>query len=162
MRLKRGLYTFGAKYLRRQLNPFVLAQVLYSPSYVSLESALAYYGLIPEAAYSVSSICTRRKARFDTPVSVFEYFTVSRDAFAAGVIRIEEENISFFIASPQKALLDYAYVQKKNWKDLADLRADLRLDESFLSTLALSELEPLAVLYHSKRLYSLITKLLVS
>ena len=152
IRLKRGLYCLGPDFRRKKLNSYVAAQLVYSPSYVSLESALGYHRLIPEAVYSITSVSTRRKARFDTPIGVFEYFSVPARVFQEGVLRVEDGEEAFLIASPLKAILDYVYVHKKEWNSASALSADLRIDDDFLDSLSREELERVGAVFCSKRI----------
>src|SRR5690348_8693957 len=65
--LRRGLYAVNPAVTRRPIDRFEAAQRIYGPSYISLESALAAHGLIPEAVHSVTSVCSRRSVQFKTP-----------------------------------------------------------------------------------------------
>ena len=56
VRIHRGLYCLATRYLREKIDPHVLAQRIYGPSYISLESALSHHGWIPEAVYAVTSV----------------------------------------------------------------------------------------------------------
>lgn len=128
IRLKRGVYALGEKNRKKGVNLFQAAQILYGPSYVSLESALSYHGWIPEAVYSVTSATTKRSAEFRTPLGVFSYSPVHFSDFFAGVDRVEDENGAFLIASPWRAIADYVYVYRKKWKSLRPLVESLRVD----------------------------------
>jgi hypothetical protein len=87
---------------------FEISNLIYSPSYVSLESALSYYGLIPEAVFSINSVSTRKTAVFKTPLAVFNYRKIKKSLFF-GYILQKYNNKSYKIASPEKAILDYFY-----------------------------------------------------
>ncbi|MBI2194794.1 MAG: hypothetical protein HYU36_22665 [Planctomycetes bacterium] len=76
LRIHRGLYCLANRFLASKPNPFVLAQRVYGPSYVSLESALSYHGWIPEAAYAVTSTSVNRSREFDTPLGLFSFASV--------------------------------------------------------------------------------------
>src|SRR5258705_210846 len=67
IQIRRGLYVLGQKHRMTDVNLFELAQRVYGPSYISLESALSYHGLIPEAVYAVTSVCMKRSKEFETP-----------------------------------------------------------------------------------------------
>ena len=81
IRLKKDLYVKGGADVSKEL----IANHLYGISYVSLETALAYYGMIPERVYTVRSMTTKRAKTFTTPLGNFEYKTVSADYFSIGL-----------------------------------------------------------------------------
>lgn len=89
---------------------FMLANKIYEPSYVSLESALAYYEIIPETTLGVTSISSRKTRQFESAWGVFSYRSV-KPAYMTGYQVIENRpGIKFKIASLEKALLDYLYL----------------------------------------------------
>ena len=104
IRVKKGLYIFGEDY---SLGPFsreVLANLIYGPSMISMEYALAYHGLIPERVEVLTSVSLGRSRNFDTPVGVFTY-RQTRD-ISIGVELRGSEKSRFLIASPERALAD--------------------------------------------------------
>lgn len=112
----------------RELNENVLFEIanrIYNPSYISLEMALSYYNLIPETVYTITSISTRRTYSFNTPIGNFEYRTVKADYFL-GYKFIDYDNHRFKIGSPEKAILDYFYLNPviKREVDFESLRID--------------------------------------
>ncbi len=129
LHLRRGLYAISALFRRQPYHLFEIASHLYSPSYISFESALSYHGWIPEAVPIVTSATPRRKSEFDTVLGIFRYLHVPQvDAFSC-VSRIEAENNAvFFMASPWKAIVDYVYTFKKNWHGLGPLTHGLRIE----------------------------------
>jgi predicted transcriptional regulator of viral defense system len=107
IRLKKDLYVVSEKISRKTISRELVANHLYSPSYVSLESALAYYGLIPERVYSVRSVCTKMHKNYDTPLGHFEFVKVPSAYFPIGIRQeIVDNQYAFLIASPEKALCD--------------------------------------------------------
>jgi len=70
IRVKKGIYVFGSHFSRRPYSPEVLANIIYGPSYVSLEWACQYYRLIPEKVTTVTSITTQRSRKFQTPMNL--------------------------------------------------------------------------------------------
>lgn len=89
---------------------FMLANKIYDPSYVSLESALAYYHVIPETVFGVTSISSRKTNRFESEYGVFQYRSM-KPSYLFGYKIIEtESNIKFKIAKLEKAILDYLYL----------------------------------------------------
>lgn len=104
--LKRGLYIWRDP---RQPQPelFSIANTLYGPSYVSCESALYYYGVIPEQVYSVVSVTFKAPRVFRNEVGVFEFVKIPKSVYPLGTRLIElREGQLAQIATPEKALLD--------------------------------------------------------
>lgn len=110
IRIKKGLYVTNDP--RDWYSREVLANLVYGPSCVSLEYALRYYGLIPEAVEAVTSVTPMRRKRFDTPVGRFEYEHLPERWYSFGV-RYEavDSRRGFLIACPEKALADTLYVR---------------------------------------------------
>ncbi len=107
VRVKKGLYVFGDKYRRYPYSKELLANLVYGPSYVSLDYALAYHGLIPERVEALTSVTPNRSRRFSTPVGLFIYRQIPARAYEVGMVRVEAEHgQAFLIASPEKALAD--------------------------------------------------------
>ncbi len=85
-----------------------VANKLYQPSYISLERALSYYGIIPEIVYTTTSITTKIPREFDTPLGIFSYQRIKKEAYTGYSLReIDKEKV--FFAEPGKALADYLY-----------------------------------------------------
>jgi len=121
LRLKKGLFRFPA----REVDELLVANLMYQPSYVSLESALHIYGMIPEEVMQVTSITTTKPKKFSTADGGFLYSKVKQSLFF-GFEKIQDSyNLSMFysIAEPEKALLDYIYIRQV--KDLEEARVDL-------------------------------------
>ena len=106
VRIKRGLYCLSPKISGRDLDSRVVANALYGPSYVSFETALSMYGLIPERVTATMSACVKRAKRFATPIGEFSYRTVPSDWFSIGVRTVDNGEGGFLVASPEKALGD--------------------------------------------------------
>lgn len=106
VRVKKGLYVFGDDYRQGPYCRELLANLIYGPSFVSLEYALSYHGLIPEAVAAVTSITSKRAKRFATPVGLFVYRQTPQAAFHLGMERVEEGEVAFLIAGPERALAD--------------------------------------------------------
>lgn len=133
LRIKKGLYVVSPTVTRVPLSPELIANHVYAPSYVSMHSALRYYGLIPEAVYSVQSMTVKHTRCFDTPLGRFDYTCVSRDAFPIGVTIVNKQTYTFLMATPEKALCDLiACASKVNLRYLKDVERflceDLRMD----------------------------------
>ena len=103
VRLKKDLYVSKKSVISKEL----IANHLYGVSYVSLETALAYYGMIPERVYAVRSMTTKRTKTFTTPLGNFEYKTVPPDYFSVGIRQeVIENKYVFLIAESTKAICD--------------------------------------------------------
>ena len=133
IRLKRGLYVVNPEYSGKTLSNELIANHLYTPSYVSMSTALRYYGLIPEAVYTCQSMTVKHSRSFQTPVGNYDYKYISREAFSVGVRSVNTGDYAFLIASPEKALCDLvANSSKVNLRYLKDveiyLEQDIRMD----------------------------------
>src|SRR3989304_4588588 len=81
IQLKRGIYLLAEPYRKIKSSGFYIAGVLKNPSYISLEKALEYHGLIPESVAVYTSVTTKRQTRFQTPAGVYDYRHVKPDLF---------------------------------------------------------------------------------
>jgi predicted transcriptional regulator of viral defense system len=108
IRLQRGLFVVAPELSGQTLSRELIANHLYGPSYVSFESALSYHGIIPERVHMVRSATFRRSRQVETPLGVFQYTTVPENYYPIGITQMlyEEENYSFLMATPEKAICD--------------------------------------------------------
>lgn len=104
----KGYYIFSGLPLEEK-DLFEIANRIYAPSYVSFEMALAYYGLIPESVYGITSASTRKTMRFKTTMGEFSYRAI-RPKLYFGFEYLTGSGRQAKIASPEKALLDYFYL----------------------------------------------------
>ncbi len=109
IQLKRGLYLLAEPYRKTHPSEFYVAAILKSPSYMSLEKVLEYYGLIPEAVATYTSVTTRRPESIHTPVGTFDYRHIKPSLFW-GYTSLAFNGQTVFIATPEKALLDFFYL----------------------------------------------------
>jgi hypothetical protein len=134
IRVKRNLYVVSKKVHHQEISSELVANHLYGPSYVSLESALAYYGLIPERVFTMRSVCTKLHKQYDTPLGHFEYIKVPIDYFSIGIRQqIVDNKYVYLIATPEKALCDLILatpnLRLQSVKAMqAYLEEDLRID----------------------------------
>jgi predicted transcriptional regulator of viral defense system len=168
VRVKKGLYILGESLRRRPFCRELLANLIYGPSYVSLEYALHYHGLTPERVETVTSVTCGRSRTFDSPVGTFSYRMIPMEAFRTGMDQVElDDGRSFLIAIPEKALADRIVADRgagiTTQKELHEyLLADLRIDPANLRGLDPSRLTEIARHYRSRRvklLADLITRL---
>ena len=110
IQLRRGLYALAPPYAGAVPNGLALAARIRVPSYVSLQSALSYHGIIPESVPVVTSVTTNRPGQFETPLGDFLYRHLKRDLFW-GYREVDvDAGQKAFVAIPEKALLDHFYL----------------------------------------------------
>ena len=136
--LRRGLYVPGPEFDLPIPNGFVIANHLRGPSYISLESALSYWDLIPERVHEISSVTTKTSKIYQTSLGRFSFQHLATPYYSFGIrsIRLTEFQTAM-IASPEKALCDRivltAGVQLRSISQTMDfLLEDLRIDEEQL------------------------------
>lgn len=154
IRLKRGLYVASSEETGKVLNRNLIANHIYGPSYVSLQTALRHYGLIPERVHLIQSLTTKHSRSFETPVGNFDYENCNKEYFPVGVRPETEDGITYLIATPEKALCDLINYSKgvnlRFMKDVAlYLEEDIRFDMDALSGFDLDILENCAA--HSRK-----------
>jgi predicted transcriptional regulator of viral defense system len=125
IQLAKGLYTLAEPYRKQTPHPFVLANAMKKASYVSLQSALGYFGMIPEHVPTVTSVTTQRPARVETPLGRFLFRHIQKSWFR-GYRRVDlGSGQKAFVATPEKALLDLVYLTPG--ADDYDFLVELRL-----------------------------------
>ena len=146
IRLKNGLFVVSPKISRKQLSRELIANHLYGPSYISFETALAFYGLIPEKVFAVRSATLRHAKQFENSLGRFEYIVVPQDYYSIGISQqtvknqyTAEPEYTFLIATPEKALCDLIlatrHLKIKTEKAMQEfLEEDLRVDFSVLQS----------------------------
>mgnify|MGYP004493924135 FL=1 len=161
IKLKNGLYETD-----KNVSGHLLASAIYNPSYLSFEYALSYYGLIPEKVVTfTNATCGKKKKKtYTNYFGTYTYRDVPNNVFAYGVKIINENEYSFQIATPEKALCDKLYTLS-TLKNLEELKVvlfkDLRIDEQEFSKLNINDVKFLSENYHSKNvclLYSLMRR----
>lgn len=116
LHLRRGMYTLEDHYRKTPLSVPQLANAMYHPSYLSSLWALSFYGLIPEKVPLWMSVTTRVTRHFQNSFGVFSYFTLKK-SFFWGFTSQRIEEVSVWIAEPEKALLDYFYLHAGEWSE---------------------------------------------
>lgn len=155
IRVKKGLYIFGDAYRRRPYCRELLANLIYGPSFVSMDYALAYYGLIPERVEEITSVTSGRSRSFQTPIGLFSY-TTSRH-LAVGVRQEQYHDTQFLIAVPERALADRLHHDRRGvLRTFADMEAyllnDLRLDRNALDRMNTDLLDELGQTLRSHKI----------
>lgn len=140
IRVKKGIYIFGENFARQPYSSEVLANIIYGPSYVSLEWACQYYRLIPEKVTTVTSITTQRSRQFQSPLGLFTYDHLPIKVYAIGVSLIKfSDKQQALVATKEKALADLlvlrrgGFSSKKHFEKT--LFEDLRIEEEDLESL---------------------------
>ncbi|HML79520.1 type IV toxin-antitoxin system AbiEi family antitoxin domain-containing protein [Geobacter sulfurreducens] len=157
IRVKKGLYILGEPLRRRPFCRELLANLIYGPSYISLEYALHYHGLTPERVEAVTSVTCGRSRTFATPVGTFSYRMIPLEAFRTGMDRVElDDGRSFLVAIPEKALADRIVADRgagiSTQKELHEyLLSSLRIDPGGLRELDPVRVAEIARAYRSRR-----------
>lgn len=117
LELKRGLYILNENDRKITPSRVFLANQLYPPSYISTEYALAFYDLIPERVADVTSVATRKTAAFKNAFGLFIYQHLSTGCFEGFIEQKDENNYSFLIATPEKAIVDFIYLNLPRFEE---------------------------------------------
>lgn len=157
--ITKGLYE-----TEKNIPGYLLAGSIYGPSYISFEYALGFYGLIPEAVYTITCATfeKKKKKKYETAFGTFTYRDVPSEAFPLGLRIIQEDNYFYRIADPEKALCDQIYTMSPvaNTKELSEmLFENLRIEESELQKLNFEKINYLSTYYHSTNMKKLSTLL---
>jgi hypothetical protein len=158
IRVKKGIYVFGESYARRPFSREVLANMIFGPSYISLDYALHYHGLIPERVEAVTSVTCGRGRRFSTPVGLFIYRQIPMKAYPIGIDQVElEGGRPFLIAIPEKALSDKIHEDRGTAvRSQAEMReyllTHLRIDPGALEKLDPKIFALIAARYGSRKI----------
>ena len=158
IRIKKGLYIWHPDYARGTYSKEILANLIYGPSYISLEYALTFWKFIPERVETLTSVTFKKNKIFSTPIGQFTYRYINKEAYPIGVQQIEVKNKRYaLMASPEKALLDYLSLSVKqnnikqndiNFNQL--LFEDLRIDHKNWDQLKTQTLITYGSYYRSK------------
>lgn len=159
IRLNRGIYETDP-----EVSPWLLASSILSPSYLSFDFALSYYGLIPEKVVCITSASLQmnKNLTYTNPFARYEYSDIPASAFSEGIGYIEEDGYTVKIAMKEKAICDSLY----KWRAVHSVRklkellfVDKRIDEDEFRTCDFILMERLAGLYH-RRNHELLIKLI--
>ncbi len=154
IRVKRGYYALSERHRTNPVHPYALAQALVFGSYISMETALAFHGWIPEAVYTTVSVTPGRKSqqvdhehfgRFE-----FNPLALHKSGFLSGVERHVLSEQPALIASPLRALMDIVAYRKQNWGGMSWVETGLRIEHSNLLTLSGADFDALKTVYKHK------------
>jgi predicted transcriptional regulator of viral defense system len=129
VRLRQGWYTF-TEYKGKPDFAFYFANRIYRPSYISLHTALAFYGLIPEAVTQVTSVTPLKTAFFSNHIGEYSYKTIKKELMFGYLLKPLAKSMTLQMADPEKAILDLLYLYP-DYNTKQDLE-ELRLDENYL------------------------------
>ncbi len=150
VRLRQGYYTFP-EYKSKADFSLYFANRIYSPSYISLHSALAFYGLIPEAVIQITSVTSLKTANFSNDFGEFSYKSVRDELIFGYDLKPIADGRTLQLAKPEKALLDLLYLYP--FYNTEQEMLELRLDEDFLQDdLDLKLLREYALRFQNKAL----------
>ncbi len=156
IKLKKGLYILNESDRKIEPSRMFIANQLYFPSYLSTEYALGFYDLIPERVADVTSVSPRKTYRVKNVFGVFIYQHISSKAFRGFLLLKDENDYSFLIASPEKAIVDFIYLNlsrlKKDDKDIFEY--SFRFQN--VKRLSQSKLREYARIFGNKKLISVI------
>ena len=150
IRLKRGTYAFVDGF-----DPLAAASLLHGPSYVSFETALCHYGMVPERVHQILAVVDGRSAAFNTPEGQYVYRSQHRELFALGMTLEVRPHDTLAIANPEKALLDTLSSAKlqaavSSPRQILEYVTDgLRIDVDVLARLSLKKIDTMAKLYRN-------------
>lgn len=152
VKLKRGVYILNTNDRKIEPSRQFIANQLYAPSYVSLEYALYLYNLIPERVNEVTSVTTKKTTHFTNEKGVFAYQHIKPVAFKGFKSAKDENGLEFFIAEPEKAVVDFLYLNLRNFKD--DSEDIFKSSYRFQNTEILNrrKIRLLAALFNNKKL----------
>lgn len=135
--LKRGIYYFTDR--KNDLTPPEVSYLIYEPSYISLESALSYYGLIPEIVHSITAVTSKTNRRFSNDFGYFNYRHI-KPSFFFGYKSVDTKYSKYLMAEPEKALLDYFYLNSgriNNKTDILELRLNFEIFNDIIESIKL-------------------------
>lgn len=152
-RIRRGLYVFSDRKDEALLEE--MSFLIYEPSYISLEFALSHYGFIPEMVYSITAVTPKTTRKFSNRFGNFIYRKISPSLFF-GYQVMETKNGKYLLAEPEKALLDYFYLNSKNINSKEDIEG-LRLNcEIVKNTIDRKKLEFYLKKFDSKKMQKIL------
>jgi predicted transcriptional regulator of viral defense system len=129
IRLRQGYFTFP-EYKSKPDYAWYFANRMYRPSYISLHSALSFYGIIPESVIQITSASALKTAYFVNPFGEYSYKTIKKELMFGFILKTIPDGRTLQIAEPEKALADLLYLYPE-YQTIHDM-LDLRLDDEYL------------------------------
>lgn len=154
--LKRGVYVLNDQDRRVEFSSYFLSAELCKPSYVSLESALSFYHLIPERVESTTAITTKKTQSYENAFGCFVYHHIATHLFDFFRLEKDEFGLPYYMATPEKALVDYFYFQSRLLKtiNISVFENNFRLQN--LSILNREKIILISNQYNKKKLHRMI------
>jgi|SRR3989339_160896 len=137
--IKRGLYYFVDK--KQDITVYDVAAILYEPSYISVETALHFYGVIPDITQTVTAVTTKTTRTFTNDFGTFIYQSIKPALFFGYTVEQTSKG-KYLFAEPEKALLDFLYLRLgkiENESDIAELRFNYEVLREIISTKKINE-----------------------
>ncbi|MDX9694765.1 MAG: hypothetical protein RBT49_03145 [Bacteroidales bacterium] len=154
IKLKNGLYTFP-EYKQESFYYMYFANRMYKPSYISTHSALAFYGLIPEAVIQITSVSSLKTAQFENNFGTYIYQNIQPTLMFGYEAKPYDKGLYMLMAQPEKALLDLLYLNPY-YITQQDFQA-LRIDEELLEELiSIERFQNYATKFNNKRLKNIV------
>jgi len=158
--LKRGIYTLNNDDRSCELTDYVLSNALCSPSYISLESALSFYGIIPEGVYAITALTTKKTQQYNNPKGQFLYRHIKNTAFS-GYTRHEDSAGNYYmIALKEKAIVDFLYFKMREIKSYSEDIFEHSFRFQNLEDIDVKQLLWYTSLYNKKKLSGLLQTLI--
>jgi len=120
-RLKNNFYVLNDNDRKVGLSRMFISNNIYAPSYISLEYALFYYGFIPETVFELTAVSLAKTARFENYYGFFSYSKIKHELFFGFLNIKDENNMTVFIAEPEKSILDFIYLRFCKRKKTGDI-----------------------------------------
>jgi hypothetical protein len=150
IRLKKGLFVPADRY-----DPLAAAQSIHGPSYLSFETALGFYGMIPESVSTIYSVADARQLQVEAAGHLYNYRSQQRKLYALGMTAVNLDGRNVLIATKEKALLDTIAWSGINTKQTSDsdlfdaICESYRFNDEDLYKLSRKQLHLLAPMYRS-------------
>lgn len=159
IKLRRGVFILNPTDQKILPSLTYIAGQLYGPSYISLEYALSYYDFIPEGVPVLTSVTTRKTFQIDNELGRFVYQHIKKDAFRGFKMIKDERKLNFFMAEPEKAVVDFCYLNLDRFpKDYQEVFIESYRFQN-LELLKIKKLISYAKIYNSRKLLKVVKAL---
>ena len=157
IQLKKGIYVINKEIYTKNLSSYFIANNIYIPSYISLQSALSFYNLIPEGVFTVTSISSKKKQQFTNKMGNFSYHHLKKSLFF-GFTLLDYQGQKIFFARAEKAFLDFVYLHFTNAQNYENFYHSYRLQN--LQILKIAVLEEYLAKFKNKNLEKTVKNIL--
>lgn len=154
--IKRGIYTLRPEDRRVKVSPFAFATVIQPISYISLETALSYYQMIPERVGTITSVTPKKTQSFENALGHYQYHHIQKAAYGGFISLQDEGQNPFLIATPEKALLDFFYFRMRGVSHFDEHLFELSFRLQNVDTLNENKLLHFATLFQQSKLETLL------